>query len=159
MKFRFLFVGRTRDAGFRAGIGEYARRIGRYVPAEIVVLKDVPVDAPAAVRDHEGPHVERLKTALGRGAGTGFAVVLDERGELFTSLEFADFLADRWRGTHRQMSFLVGGPFGIPAAVCREADLLWSLSPLTLTHEMARLLMLEQIYRAFTIIRGETYHY
>jgi 23S rRNA (pseudouridine1915-N3)-methyltransferase len=159
VRFRFLFVGRTRDAGLRAGIKEYARRIRRCVPAEIVRLKDVPVDTPEAVQSQEGPHVERLKAALGRRGGTGYAIVLDERGRLFTSLEFADFLAARWRETHHQVSFLVGGPFGIPAAVCREADLLWSLSPLTFTHEMARLLMLEQIYRAFTIIRGETYHY
>ena len=88
-----------------------------------------------------------------------FRVVLTEHGRTFTTRDFAVFFSQQLESGHSGISFLAGGAFGLAADVLDHADLQLSLSPMTFTHEMARVLLLEQLYRALTIIRGEPYHY
>lgn len=135
MRLRVVAVGRPRLAYARLGVEEYARRMRRYAPLDLVF-----------VRKGE----ELLPKAEGRRK-----VVLDERGRLLTTEELYRRLLV-WEG--ERVAFLVGGAEGHPEAVREEADLLLSLSPLTLQHELALLVLMEQLYRVLTLRAGHPYH-
>lgn len=135
MRLRVVAVGRPRLAYARLGVEEYAGRIRRYAPLDLAFVRE------------EG---ELLPKAEGHRK-----VVLDERGRLFTTEElYRRLLA--WEG--ERVAFLVGGAEGHSEAVREEADLLLSLSPLTLQHELALLVLLEQLYRVLTLRAGHPYH-
>ena len=153
MKLAVLAFGRLRSAALRELATDYAKRIGRYVKLETVELREERGDSPAARRKE----AERLAAAL---RDDDFWVLLDERGPQFSSAELAGWLRDRERaGGGSRTVFLVGGPFGVDAAVRARARLTLSPSRLTLPHELARVVLLEQLYRAYTILRGEPYHH
>ncbi len=153
MKFVFLFVGRTRERYLDAGIRDYAGRLARFVKVEIRVVKER--------HAHRGPDEQiRLQDAEQLLARTdrGLVVALDGSGRQPDSGELARMVTG-WedRGV-RQVFFLVGGHLGLHRSVLERADLVLSLSRLTFTHEMARLILLEQLYRAWTIKAGHNYH-
>ncbi|OGQ97221.1 MAG: hypothetical protein A2521_15680 [Deltaproteobacteria bacterium RIFOXYD12_FULL_57_12] len=156
MKLELLFLGKTREAYLEAGINDFAKRLGRYVPAEIRVLRDVrrlgrgDSDARAMAAE-----AEILLAAVPKGA---VRVVLDHGGRQFSSEQLARQLTSWEEEGRRQVAFLIGGPTGLAPAVLEGADLVISLSRLTFTHELARLILLEQLYRAYTIKAGEQYH-
>ncbi|AEV17079.1 Ribosomal RNA large subunit methyltransferase H [Thermus sp. CCB_US3_UF1] len=135
MRLRVVAVGKPRLAYARLGVEEYAGRIGRYAPLELLFVKEA-------------------KDLLAKAEGHR-RVVLDERGRLFSTPELLRLLKG-WEG--ERVAFLVGGAEGHPEAVRREADLLLSLSPLTLQHELALLVLLEQLYRLLTLRAGHPYH-
>ncbi len=135
MRLRVVAVGRPRLAYAALGVEEYARRIGRYAPLELLFVK-------------------RPEELLPRAQGH-YKVVLDERGRLFSTEE----LSRLFRGFEgERVAFLVGGAEGHPQAVREEADLLLALSPLTLQHELALLVLMEQLYRVLTLRAGHPYH-
>jgi len=136
---RLLAVGKLKDPHLSALCADFARRIGRWSGLEIVELKDQDPDREAAA----------MLTRL----GTGPVHALDERGETLTSRAFSKLLA-----AHGAPTFLIGGPDGLGAAAVARAHRRLSLSPLTFTHETARYLLLEQIYRGLAIARGHPYH-
>ena len=145
-------VGRPRNAALAAAIDFYETRARRYWPLEVHEVREAPArsDAPEQVLEREG---ERLAA---RVAGAE-VVVCDERGEAMTSTGFARFLQDaRERG--RDVAFVIGGAYGVDPALRDRAAHRLALAPWTLPHEMARLVLAEQIYRAGTIVRGEPYH-
>lgn len=156
MKLRLLCVGRLADGWQRSGVADYSGRIGRYLPFETLELKEEK-GAPGTgdverIRSREG---ERL---LEKISGNAFVVVLDERGVSRTSEQLAGLLEEHMlRGTG-EVLLVIGGAYGLSEAVRRRAQLLLSLSALTLPHQLARLLLCEQLYRALTIIRHEPYH-
>jgi 23S rRNA (pseudouridine1915-N3)-methyltransferase len=146
---RILAVGKLKDARLAELVEEYARRIRPWAEIEIVELKDQDPEREAAAM------LSRLGGAAGSGAakGHGLAVALDERGDPASSRDLAALL-----GAHGSLTFLIGGPDGLGAAARARADRILSLSPLTFTHETARYLLLEQIYRGLAILRGHPYH-
>jgi 23S rRNA (pseudouridine1915-N3)-methyltransferase len=153
MALHVLAVGRVRDAALRAACDEYLRRARRSFRIEI---REVPeagrAGASAAVaRRIEG---ERLRAVLPPAA---IAVPLTRAGRSFTSEQFARH-CERWRDAAREVAFIIGGAHGLADDLVGAAALPMSLSPLTLPHELARLVLLEQLYRAGTILRGEPYH-
>ncbi len=152
MRIRVLAVGRDRSGLYRPALEEYARRLGRYARFEVVEVPEARRHAgtPRA-RDEEGA---TLLTRLRQGERL---VVLDERGKEPTSEELARRLG-HWLAAGRDLCFAVGGAHGLSEAVKDRADEALSLSRLTLAHRLARLVLLEQLYRAFTILRGEPYH-
>lgn len=152
MKLTVLAFGRLRSRELAAVADDYAARLARYVPAEVVELRDER-GADAAARAKEA---RRLEEAL---RGDDFVVLLDERGRQMSSPELAAFLAERTRAGRGRTVLVVGGPFGVDDSVRRRAGLVLSLSRMTLPHELARAVLLEQLYRAFTILRGEKYHH
>lgn len=156
MKITVLCVGRTREGFIQQGIGKYLRYLKPYAGVEIRELREERIrdlrDAPR-VREREA---ERIVKALPAGALT---VALDERGREFTSHEFASFLNSALERGVRETVFVIGGAMGLDESVTGGAQAVLALSRWTVTHEMARLLLLEQLYRAFTIITGKTYHY
>jgi 23S rRNA (pseudouridine1915-N3)-methyltransferase len=156
MKITILCVGRTRERFIQAGIEKYVRYLRPYAAVTVRELREERIDdlkdAPR-VRQREA---EKIAAALPAGCQ---AVALDERGREFTSHEFAVFLNDALEKGVREMVFIIGGAMGLDPWVTDRAQSTLALARWTLTHEMARVVLLEQLYRAFTIIKGKTYHY
>ncbi len=152
MKMRLLAVGRDRSGLYAPAVEEYARRIGRWARFEVVELPEARRHAGTArARDEEG---EAILSRLGQRERL---VALDERGPEPTSAELARRLR-AWLEGGRDVAFAVGGADGLSAAVLARAQERLSLSRMTLAHRLARLVLAEQLYRAFTILRGEPYH-
>jgi len=152
MPLLFVFVGKTKEGFVREGIDKYAALIGRQVPLEIREIKgSSATDRKKAVEDEADSILERV-------GPSDFFILLDERGKELESVGFAGELGKIF-DTGRRIVISAGGPFGLSGRVKERADLMMSLSRLTFTHEMARLIMMEQLYRALTIIKGSTYHY
>ena len=151
MYFRFVWVGKTRNEHLRALVDDYLARLRRFVRCEIAELRESQARAMSEGIEEEG---RRIKGALHQEALT---VLLDVEGREWSSAELAARV-ERWQvdGT-KEVAFIIGGQDGVSTEVASGANLRWSLSRLTLTHEMARILMLEQLYRAYTIIHGWPY--
>ncbi len=146
-------VGRVHDASLGAAIAEYERRAARYWPLVVREVKEAGGRSvsPAVTRRQEGERL--LDACLDRGD----VVVCDERGSSVTSAEFAAWLG-KMRDVGGAVTFVVGGAFGLDDAVRARATKLLAVAPWTLPHEMARLVLTEQLYRAGTILRNEPYH-
>lgn len=155
MKIILLVVGKTTDKHLEVLIEEYVGRIGHYVPFQVVVipeLKNVKAVSQAQQKVMEG---ELILKAI---APTTEVILLDEHGKERRSVEFADYI-NKKMAAGRDVTFVIGGPFGFSEAVYQRADGQISLSQMTFSHQMIRLLFTEQMYRALTIIRGEKYHH
>lgn len=137
----------------RAGIEEYAGRVRRYLPLEILEAREEKGARAAAMRERE---CDRLAKLLPKGARL---VVLDERGEAMSSPEFAAFLSKSRDQGVSDLVFAIGGAYGFSDGFRGQAFKAVSLSRMTLTHQMVRVFLLEQIYRGFTIMNGEPYHH
>ncbi len=155
MKLRLLCIGKLSEPFLREGAAEYAGRLGRYLPLEVVELKEEGGGKKADLRQIREREGERL---LARMSAQSFVVVLDEKGRSFSSEGLSELLGEKMlRGT-AEVAFVIGGAYGLSDAVKARGDLLLSLSSLTFTHQMARLILLEQLYRGMTILRNEPYH-
>jgi 23S rRNA (pseudouridine1915-N3)-methyltransferase len=151
MRVRLVWVGKTRDAHLRALVDEYLKRLGRFTRCEVLELRE-----SAARRALEGIEDEgrRIISALRPEA---LNILLDVEGRQWSSEELAAQVEGWQTGGTKDVVFIIGGPHGVSKEVRERAGLRWSLSRLTLTHEMARVLLLEQLYRAYTIIHGLPY--
>src|SRR5689334_10844329 len=145
MKLRVLWIGKTRDAHLNSLINDYIGRIKRFLPLEVVEVKEVRVDESKRLR----AEAEKLLSAVD---ATDRVVLLDPAGKTYTSPQFAQFIGKHMREDARRLTFVIGGFSGVSDDVTRRADTRWSLTPLTFTHDLCRVLVLEQIYRALTII-------
>jgi 23S rRNA (pseudouridine1915-N3)-methyltransferase len=153
VRLKLLWVGKTQEPWVRAGIEEYAGRIRRYGPLEILEAREEKGALAPAMRERE---CERLAKLLPKGARL---VVLDERGEAMSSTEFASFLSRSRDQGIQDLAFAIGGAYGFTDSFRSQAFKAISLSRMTLTHQMVRVFLLEQIYRGFTIMNGEPYHH
>jgi len=152
MKFLVVTVGHRMPAWVDAGFAEYAGRMPREARIELSALKPAPRGGPVMrALEKEGA---RILAAL---AGDCIRVALDERGTLIDTMELARRIA-RWRNAGRDVAFIIGGADGLAASVKKSADLVWSLSPLTLPHGLARVVLAEQLYRAVSILQNHPYH-
>ena len=155
MKITLLTLGKTTDARLSALIDEYQQRLKHYVPFEFVVVPDI--------KNAKSLSEEQLKTAegeaiLARLTPAMDVLLLDEHGREFRSIEYADFLQKKM-GAGRDLVLIIGGAYGFSQAVYDRANGKISLSQMTFSHQMIRLMAIEQIYRAMTILRGEPYHH
>jgi len=153
MKHELLFLGKTKNTLIAKNIEEYSARLKHYTTFSISVLKEKKKNKQTrSLKEDQG---DLLLQSVARGA---LIVVLDSRGTQFTSESFAKKI-ENWelRGI-KQVSYLIGGPDGLSPGVTGSADLLLSLSRMTFTHDMIRLFLIEQLYRAHTIKAGEKYH-
>lgn len=153
MRLSLIAVGKPRDRHLAGAIAEYEARIARYWPFDAFEVREEAARGltPDLVRAREG---ERL---LGRVTAGARLVVCDAGGQAMSSERFADWLRDA-RDRAQSVAFVIGGAYGLAPALRQRADLSLSLAPWTLPHELARLVLAEQIYRAGTIVRGEPYH-
>lgn len=150
MRFRIIWPGKTRDARLRGLVDDYAERLSHFVRCEVTELREVGRTDKAGI-DKE---TRRISDALRPGA---VAVLLDPDGAEWTSQQLADQVRSWESSGIKEVAFIVGGPHGVTPELINRADKRWSLSRLTLTHEMARVLLLEQLYRAYTIVHGLPY--
>lgn len=153
MKLRVLWLGKTRDSWIKEGVADYAGRIGRYLPLSIDELKDEKDATLDEGRRREG---ERLLKQL---APQTVLVVLDERGQQMDSLRFAEFIGKHRDNGTQELAFAIGGAYGFSDEVRSRAARVLALSAMTFTHQMVRPFLLEQIYRACTILNNEPYHH
>lgn len=151
MRLRIVWTGKTRDPHLRALIDDYLERLSHFTKCEVSEFREA-----SAAQRHAGidKDSQRISDGLREGA---INVLLDPEGKEWTSQEVARQI-EQWQNTGaKEVTFIVGGPNGVSAALAARAQKRWSLSRLTLTHEMARVILLEQLYRAYTIIHGLPY--
>jgi 23S rRNA (pseudouridine1915-N3)-methyltransferase len=146
-----LAVGRLR-AAYREACDDYLRRLGRYARVEAAEVREAS-RAPTVEAQRE-EEAERLRARL---PGGSTVVALTREGSAWTSEELARRM-DGWRVAARPLAFVLGGSHGLAPGFLDSASVRWSLGPVTLPHELARVVVVEQLYRAFTILRGEPYH-
>ena len=145
MKLRVVWIGKTKERNLASLVADYRGRIERFLPLDIVEIKD-----PKRPQD-EG---SKIMAVLG---SSDRVVALDPVGKSWTSEQLASFMSTHMRGDPRPLTFVIGGFDGLSPEVKRRADLSWSLSPLTFTHDLCRVLLLEQLYRALAIIHHHPY--
>ena len=155
MKTLLILVGKTTDRHFQAGIADYTERIGHYMPFELVTIPEL--------KNTKSLSEDQQKTAEGEQIlkliqPSDTVVLLDEHGRELRSIEFARWLEQK-HNTARRLIFIIGGPYGFSPAVYARANEQLSLSKMTFSHQMIRLVFTEQVYRACTIIKGEPYHH
>lgn len=155
MKISLLVIGKTTDSRLEALIDEYTKRLKHYVSFELVVVPDI--------KNAKSLSEEQLKTQEGleilrRLTPSMEVYLLDEHGREFRSIEYADWLQKRM-ASGKDLTLIIGGAYGFSPAVYERANGKISLSLMTFSHQMIRLLAVEQLYRAMTILRGEPYHH
>lgn len=155
MNITVLCMGKTREAYLREGMAGYEARLKHYVPLRWVELPDIKA---RAARTQEQIKEEEGQLLLAQLRPQDRLILLDERGDSFTSVEMSRRL-ERFMHEGRDLALMIGGAYGFSEKVYARAQGLWSLSKLTFSHQMIRLLLLEQVYRSFTILKGEPYHH
>ena len=154
MRLEFLFLGKTKESYLAAGITDYAKRLSRYLKIEIRIIKE----GRAKKGEPDNFLIEKESDKLLQNTQGSYLVCLDRTGKQMDSLALAKQMA-RWEMQGiKKISFVIGGHLGLSKTILKKSDLVLSFSPMTFTHEMTRLLMLEQLYRACTINAGEKYH-
>ena len=156
MKITLLTVGKTDRDWVRQGLDIYVSRLKHYIPfsiVEIPELKNVSSLTKEQIRTREGELILRNLRP------TDDVILLDERGKEYSSVELAKILQDKINYTGKDIVYITGGAYGFSEAVYRRADSRLSLSRMTFSHQMVRAIFAEQIYRAFTIMKGEPYHH
>jgi 23S rRNA (pseudouridine1915-N3)-methyltransferase len=151
VRLRLIWVGKTKNAHVAALVDDYVGRLSRFCRVEVTELREGTGGGERAIIEEEG---KRIAAALAPGSLT---VLLDVRGREFDSHELAARVEAWQNAATKEVAFVVGGHLGVTEEIRRRADLRWSLSRLTLTHELARVVAAEQLYRAHTILRGLPY--
>jgi 23S rRNA (pseudouridine1915-N3)-methyltransferase len=151
----FLWIGTTRDPRYSELERRYFDRIRKLVPARLSAVSELRKHDPRAQAAQLGREEEALRRRIGAGS---YLVSLDERGREMESAEFASFLGGMLSRPVDRLTFVVGGFLGIPEGILAQSDLKLMLSRFTLPHELARVVLLEQVYRALTILKGMSYH-
>ena len=156
MKIQLILIGKTDTSYLMEGIKEYKNRLVHYIPFEMEVLPDIRNTRNLSEAQQKEKEGEMILKALQAG---DHVVLLDERGKEFTSLQFASYLEKKTLTLAKRLVFVIGGPYGFSEAVYKAASEKISLSQMTFSHQMIRLIFIEQLYRAMTILRGEPYHH
>ncbi|WP_273389252.1 23S rRNA (pseudouridine(1915)-N(3))-methyltransferase RlmH [Barnesiella viscericola] len=156
MKIVLLVVGKTTESYFIQGIDEYSKRLAHYVPFELIVIPELRNTKSLSTDQQKEREADLILKALQPG---DYVVLLDEHGREFTSLQFASYLEKKMANIAKRLIFVVGGPYGFSNRVYQAAQEKISLSKMTYSHQMIRLIFTEQLYRAMTILNNEPYHH
>lgn len=156
MKLHVIFTGKTNGKLFQEAIADYSKRLTHYVPFTIEELPDLKNTKSLNEEQQKEREADMLFEKLQQG---DVLVLLDEKGKEFTSREFSAYLEQKLQTVNKRLVFLIGGPYGFSQRVYDAAQGKISLSKMTFSHQMVRLFLVEQIYRSFTIIKGEPYHH
>jgi len=156
MKITLLSIGKTDDAYIKEGIDKYLKRLKHYTKLELVDLPELK-NTKALTQDQQ--KTKEAELLLKKIAPTDFVILLDEKGIEFSSSQFAAYLDKKAISSTSSIIFIIGGPYGFDNTVYQRANDKLSLSRMTFSHQMVRLFFVEQLYRAYTIIKGEPYHH
>ena len=156
MKIVLLSVGKTDNKLFTEIVDEYKKRINHYIPFEIVYLQDLKNRKSISEEDQKVQEGEKLRKMF---ETSDYIVLLDDKGKSYSSVEFAGFIEKKMHTVPKRLLFLIGGPYGFSKEIYNIANEKISLSKLTFTHQMVRMIFTEQLYRAMTILNNEPYHH
>ena len=156
MKTILLVVGKTTEQHFAAGISDYVKRLGRYLSFELETIPELKNARNLPVEVQKEKEADLILKAMQPG---DVVVLLDEGGREMRSVEFADYMRHKQNTVARRLVFVVGGPYGFAPRVYAAASEKLSLSRMTFSHQMVRLVFVEQLYRAMTILAGTPYHH
>lgn len=156
MRINLILVGKTTSKEFQSIIDDYSERVTHYTPFEVTVIPEL--------KNTKALSQEQQKTLEGDAImrqlqDSDYVVLLDEHGKELRSVEFATWMGKKQQTVSRRLVFIIGGPYGFSPAVYERANEKLSLSRMTFSHQMVRMIFIEQLYRAFTILKGEHYHH
>ncbi len=156
MKVKLLLVGKSVEDWLKSGIILYTSRLKHYVPFEMTVIPELKQTSALSVEQIKEREGDRILAGV---KSSDEVILLDERGQMFSSEGWARHLEQKMTYGSKDLVFVVGGAYGFSEKVYQRADGKLSLSQMTFSHQMVRLIFVEQLYRAFTIIKGEPYHH
>jgi 23S rRNA (pseudouridine1915-N3)-methyltransferase len=156
MKIQLWAIGKNHEPYIKEGTINFTKRISKYFPVEWIII---PTPKNAGMLSAMDLKKKEAETILGWLKKGDYLVALDEKGKQFSSASLAQFIQERANEGIKNLVFLIGGAFGLDEQVLQKANHQWSLSQLTFPHQLVRLIMAEQIYRACTILRNEKYHH
>ena len=155
MKIKLLVVGKTKESYLNEGISEYTKRLSKFVSYSCEVIPELKIKKSLSqeeVKKREGQEILKKLNREDR------VILLDEKGKLLSSVDFSTFLEKKMLEGTKNLVFIVGGAYGFSKEVYDKADFKVSLSPMTFSHQMIRLFFVEQLYRGFSILKGQPYH-
>lgn len=156
MQIRLIAVGKTDHAAIQTLLEEYSKRLGFYIKFEMEIIPDLKNSknlSEASQKEKEGELI------LKKVQSSDELMLLDEQGKQYSSVDFSDYLQKKMNAGLKQLIFVIGGPYGFSAEVYQRANGKISLSKMTFSHQMVRVFFVEQLYRAFTILKNEPYHH
>ena len=156
MKITLLVVGKTEDRYLIEGIDKYLNRLKHYIGFNMIVIPEVKNTKNLSEAQQKSREGELI---LKHTVNTDTVILLDEKGKKYTSVLFANYLNKQMIGSVQHMIFVIGGPYGFDESIYKRANGSISLSDMTFSHQMVRLFFVEQLYRAFSILKGEPYHH
>ena len=156
MKITLLVVGKTEDKYLIEGIEKYLSRLKHYIGFTMVVIPDVKNTKNLTEAQQKAREAELILKQI---SNPDTVILMDEKGKKYTSVQFSDYLNKQMIGSVQQLTFIIGGPYGFDESVYKRANGSISLSDMTFSHQMVRLFFVEQLYRAFSILKGEPYHH
>jgi 23S rRNA (pseudouridine1915-N3)-methyltransferase len=156
MKIILLTVGKSTNTHLIKLQEEYQNRLKYYIPFEMLVVPELKNTKNLSIGEQQEKEADLILKQLD---ASDEVVLLDEKGKQFTSVGFSEFISKKMLASHKRMIFVVGGPYGFSDRVYQRANGKISLSAMTFSHQMIRLIFVEQLYRAMTILKGEPYHH
>ena len=156
MKIKLIVVGKTSDKYLKEGELKYEQRLKHYIKFQDIIISDIKNAKNLSQLDLKRREGEQI---LSKIENNDELILLDDKGNQFSSMEFSEFFNKKMISSSRPLVFVVGGAFGFSDEVYKRANLKFSLSKMTFSHQMVRLIFKEQLYRAFTILKGEKYHH
>lgn len=156
MKITLLVVGKTEDKYLIEGIDKYLKRLKHYIGFNLVVIPDVKNTKNLTEAQQKTKESELILKQI---SNLDTVILLDEKGKKYTSVLFSNYLNKQMIGSVQHLIFIIGGPYGFDESVYQRANGSISLSDMTFSHQMVRLFFVEQLYRAFSILKGEPYHH
>ncbi|MFD0962944.1 23S rRNA (pseudouridine(1915)-N(3))-methyltransferase RlmH [Pseudofulvibacter geojedonensis] len=156
MNIKLLAIGKTDDKQLSLLIEQYQKRLKHYVKFDLDIIPDIKNVKNLSEKQQKEKEGDLI---LKKISATDVLVLLDENGKQFNSIEYANYLQKKMNSGIKQLVFVIGGPYGFSEAVYKKAQGKVSLSKMTFSHQMIRLFIVEQVYRAFTILKNEPYHH
>jgi len=156
MKIQLWSIGKNHEDYIKNGVEDFTKRISKYYPVQWTIIPPLKNAATLSENDLKKKEGEVILSLLQKD---DYLIALDENGKQFSSAALAKFIQTRANESAKSLVFLIGGAFGIDEIILKKANYKWSLSQLTFPHQLVRLLLAEQIYRACTILRNEKYHH
>ncbi len=156
MKITLIAIGKTEDKYLIEGMEKYLTRLKHYINFTLVIIPDIKNTKNLTQSQQKAKEAELILKQLNN---SDTVVLLDEKGRKYTSVKFADYLNKQMVGSIQHLVFVIGGPYGFDQSIYQRANGSLSLSDMTFSHQMVRLFFIEQLYRAFTILKNEPYHH
>ncbi len=156
MKIVVLAIGKTNERYLIDAISDYQKRLSHYLPFELEILPEPKNTKNLSFNQQKEKSSEQILKFVQE---SDFLVLLDDKGKTHTSLEFSAYMERKMTAGNKRLIFVIGGPYGFSTSLYKRANEKFSLSKMTFSHQMVRLIFLEQLYRAMTILKGEPYHH